>query len=373
MEPSWPPRMMAVILITNQPTMPTNLPILDLRDFSAEDLARRAAFVTQLQTVAHDVGFFYLTGYSAAPGETDRLFRTIRAFFELPAGAKDAIRMVHSPHFRGYTGPGEELTRGERDWREQFDIGAERHALPALPELPGWARLQGPNQWPTELPELKPELLAWQETLSEVSRTLLRALALVLGQPETTFDAAFADLPVQHLKVIRYPGQAAGNSPQGVGPHKDAGCLTFVLQHERGGLQVLDRRGNGEPHWIDVPPIPGTLVVNLGEVLEVQSNGYLRANIHQVVSPPSDTDRLSVAFFFSPRLDAELPPLTLPPELARRARGVDRDPRNPLIAHTGRNLLKGRLRSHPDVALRHHRDLLAAENIRPGLPASAYA
>jgi len=365
--------MMAAIAISSPFAMSEPLPILDLGAFSSSDPTRRAAFVAQLRTVAHETGFFYLAGYAAEPGQTDRLFRTIRALFDLPADAKDAIRMVHSPHFRGYTGPGEEITRGEPDWREQFDIGAERLALPASPDLPGWARLQGPNQWPSALPELKSELLAWQDTLSDVSRTLLRALALALGQVETAFDAAFADLPVQHLKAIRYPGQSAGNPPQGVGPHKDAGCLTFVLQHERGGLQVLDRRGDGEPRWIDVPPIPGTLVVNLGEVLEVQSNGYLQANIHQVVSPPADTDRLSVAFFFSPRLDAELPPLALPPELARRARGIDRDPRNPLIAHTGRNLLKGRLRSHPDVALRHHRDLLAAEQMQPGQPASAYA
>lgn len=353
--------------------MSKNLPMLDLRDFSPDDPARRSAFVAHLRAVAHEIGFFYLTGYAAAPGQTDRLFRTIRRLFNLPASAKDAIRMIHSPHFRGYTGPGEEITRGERDWREQFDIGAERIALQVSPELPGWARLQGPNQWPAALPELKPELLAWQETLSDVSHTLLQALALALGQAETAFDAAFTDRPVQHLKAIRYPGRSAGKSPQGVGPHKDAGCLTFVLQHEQGGLQVLDRRGNDESHWIDVPPIPGTLVVNLGEVLEVQSNGYLRANIHQVVSPPAEADRLSVAFFFSPRLDAELPPLALPPELARHARGIDRDPRNPLIAHTGRNLLKGRLRSHPDVALRHHRDLPAAEEIQPGQPASTYA
>lgn len=353
--------------------MHATLPVLNLQDFTAGDEASRAAFVARLQDIAHGVGFFYLRVDAAEAERTDGLFRLVRDFFKLPSAEKDAIRMINSPHFRGYTGQGEELTRGASDWREQIDIGAERAAFPLSPELPGWARLQGPNQWPASLPAFKQALLAWQDTLSGVGLQLLRALALALGQPENVFEAAFADAPVQHIKAIRYPGRKASESQQGVGPHKDGGCLTFVLQHELGGLQVLDRRDEGKPRWIDVPPIPGTLVVNLGEVLEVQTNGFLRANIHQVVSPPEERDRLSLVFFFSPRLDAELPPLPLPPELARRARGIDRDARNPLVAHTGRNLLKGRLRSHPDVAERYHRDLLDAEGIPVGQPAAAYA
>jgi isopenicillin N synthase-like dioxygenase len=152
--------------------------------------------------------------------------------------------------------------------------------------------------------------------------------------------------------------------------------LTLLLQDTQAGLQVWEREGHGREtgtgRWIDAPPIPGTLVVNIGEVLEILSNGYLRANIHQVVSPPANQDRLSVAFFLSPRLDAELPELVLPPPLAARARGVDRDPKNPLIAHTGRNLLKGRLRSHPEVAQRFYADVLQAHGIKAGAVASAY-
>jgi isopenicillin N synthase-like dioxygenase len=226
------------------------------------------------------------------------------------------------------------------------------------------------------LPRLKPALLDWQNTLTDAARQLLHALALALGQPQDRFDAAFADTPVQHLKVIHYPGRAEGESTQGVGAHKDAGCLTLLLQDTQAGLQVWEREGTDQPadagRWIDAPPIPGTVVINLGEVLEIVSNGFLRANIHRVVSPPANQDRLSVAFFLSPRLDAELPELVLPPELATKARGVDRDPKNPLIAHTGRNLLKGRLRSHPEVAERFYADVLEAEGIKPGAVASAY-
>jgi len=213
--------------------------------------------------------------------------------------------------------------------------------------------------------------------MTTAAHQLLHALALALGQPEIQFDAAFADTPVQHLKVIHYPGRAKGQSRQGVGPHKDSGCLTLLLQDTQAGLQVLERDGPGNEgadagRWIDAPPIPGTVIVNLGEVLEILSNGYLRATMHQVVSPPKNVDRLSVAFFLSPRLDAELPELVLPPELAAQARGVERDPQNKLIAHTGRNLLKGRLRSHPEVAQRFYADVLQEHGIQPGVVASAY-
>ena len=112
--------------------------------------------------------------------------------------------------------------------------------------------------------------------------------------------------------------------------------------------------------WLDAVPVPGTFVVNIGELLELASDGYLRATVHRVVTPPAGTDRISVAFFLGARLDATVPSLALPPALAAEARGPARDPHNPLLYEVGRNYLKGRLRSHPDVAQRYHADLLEA-------------
>lgn len=349
---------------TLQPTPGFELPLLNLRDFAEGSAADRQRFVAQLRAASHDPGFFLLSGWALddAEGElaqAERILHWSRRFFALPAADKQAVAMVHSPQYRGYTVAGAEITRGERDWREQFDTGAERPLWPAGPDTPGapdWARLQGPNQWPAALPGLRPVVLAWQDLLTRAATVLLRALALALGQPEDAFARAFAGTPVQHLKLVRYPGRAEGQSDQGVGPHKDAGCLTLLLQGPGAGLQV---QPPGRSDWIAVPPRDGTLVINLGEVLEIVSNGYLRATLHRVVSPELTRERHSVAFFLSPRLDAVLPPLVLPPELAAAARGVEQDPRNPLIAHTGQNLLKGRLRSHPDVTARHHADLVA--------------
>ena len=337
------------------------LPILDLQEFTAGTAVQRAGFVAQLRETAHHIGFFYLRGFAAHPGQAQEVLQAARAFFALPAAQKQALHMANSPHFRGYTAAGDEVTRGARDWREQLDIGAERAPLWPAPAPNAWMRLQGPNQWPASLPALQPTLLAWQDTLTATARQLLRALALALGQEESSLDSAFAGTPVQHLKIIRYPGQDHATSAQGVGAHKDSGCLTLLLQDTQAGLQVLEREGDAGGQWIDVPPLVDSLVINLGEVLEILTQGYLRATTHRVVSPPQASSRLSVAFFLSPRLDATLSPIPLPDALAVRARGVETDPLNPLIGHTGRNLLKGRLRSHPEVSQRFYADVWKAD------------
>ena len=101
------------------------------------------------------------------------------------------------------------------------------------------------------------------------------------------------------------------------------------------------------------------------------SNGDLRANIHRVVSPPQGSDRLSVALFLGARHDATVPLLSLPPHLSSQARGVTQDPDNPLFREVGRNYLKSRLRSHPDVARRHYADLIDPAPAASE-PASAY-
>src|SRR6201993_2249370 len=220
-----------------------------------------------LREAAHEVGFCSLTGHGV-PGElAGRLLAAARRLFELPDADKDAVAMLRSPHFRGYTRLGGELTRGRVDWREQIDIGPERPPIGG-PGKPDYLWLQGPNQWPAAVPELPRIVDEWDAALSAVARTLLRHWAASLGSHPDVFDAAFADTPATLIKIIRYPARAA--SPQGVGAHRDAGVLTLLLAEPGSrGLQV--RRGKGTPPddgWIDVPPLDGAFVVNIGELLE---------------------------------------------------------------------------------------------------------
>ena len=344
--------------------VPAELPTLDISRFDAGGESREA-FAQQLRRVAREVGFFYLTGHGIDPGLVSVTLALARRFFALPEKDKLAIQMVNSPHFRGYNQAGREHTRGQPDWREQVDFGPELPPLPNDPSKP-WRRLQGPNQWPSALPELRATLLAYQEAVTNLGVRVLKAFAVALEQPEDVFAPIYSPWPNQLTKIIRYPGRAAGEADQGVGAHKDGGFVTILLQDKVAGLQVA-----GEDGWIDAPPVAGTFVVNIGEILEIASGGYLRANVHRVVSPPAGGDRLSVAFFLGAHFDARVPTLHLPPNLAAEARGLTQDPLNPLFNEVGRNALKSRLRSHPDVAQRHHADLLDANKPRPEF-ASAY-
>ncbi|MGF2948309.1 isopenicillin N synthase family dioxygenase [Microbacterium alcoholitolerans] len=327
------------------------LPVLDLSQLDRGPVAA-ARFRDDLRTATRDIGFFYLTGTGIPAGLEERLHRAARAFFALPEADKLAIENVKSPHFRGYTRVGGERTKGLVDWREQIDIGPEREAVAGGP---GYRRLIGPNLWPSAQPELREVVSEWHEALSEISRRLLRAWAQSLGADAGYFDDHFGE-PSTLIKIVRYPGTDDPEPQQGVGAHKDSGVLTLLwVEPGKGGLQV-ERDGA----WVDAPPVPGAFVVNIGELLEYATGGYLRATNHRVVSPRAPHDRISIPFFFNPALDRTLPLIDLPAELARDARGVTEDPGNPIHSLYGENALKSRLRAHPDVAAIHHADLVGA-------------
>lgn len=328
------------------------LPVLDLARYTSS--AERDAFLADLRHAARDIGFFYLINHGVDDALQNAVQREARRFFALTEAQKEQVAMIHSPHFRGYNRAASEITRGQPDWREQFDIGAERPALLLSDSDPRWRRLQGPNLWPEALPTLKPALLDWQRAMTSMALRLLRAFAEALQLPADAFDALYGSKPNEHIKLIRYPGQHATQSAQGVGAHKDSGFLSFLLQDEQKGLQVEV----APDRWIDAAPRAGSFVVNIGELLELATNGYLRATVHRVVSPPANRERLSIAFFLGAQLEANVPLYTLPPHLAQEARGPESDPLNPLLRDVGWNYLKGRLRSHPDVAERYYRDVL---------------
>jgi len=331
-----------------------SLPILDLSRLDAGD-AEAGAFRADLRTVMHEVGFFYLTGHGVPQPLIDEMLEISRRFFDLTVDEKLSIENVKSPQFRGYTRVGKELTHGDIDWREQIDIGVDRDTVAPGEGVADYWRLEGPNLWPEALPEMRGVVERWNDELNTASLRILRALAVSLGAPENVFDAAFAERPSAFIKIVRYPGESNPEPKQGVGAHRDGGVLTLLLvEPGKGGLQV---EYNGE--WIDAPSVPGSFVVNIGEMLELATSGYLKATLHRVISPLKGTDRISIPFFFNPALDATMPKLELDPELAAEARGLSVDPTNsPILETYGDNALRYRLRAHPNVAAVHHQDLL---------------
>ena len=334
--------------------MLSSLPILDISELDA-GADRAEQFRIQLRQVTHDLGFFYLVGHGIDPSLVERLLDVSKRFFELSDDEKLAIENTHSPQFRGYTRVGKELTAGAVDWREQLDIGEDRDAVEPGDGVPDYWRLEGPNLWPAALPELQTTVNEWSRELNALALRLLRNWAIALGAPEDVFDAAFADHPFSLIKIVRYPGESDDAPKQGVGAHRDGGVLTLLLvEPGKGGLQV-----EHEGEWIDAPPIPGAFVVNIGEMLELATDGYLKATLHRVESPRIGTDRISIPFFFNPALDATMPRLELDAKLRSETRGLSVDPTNsPILETYGDNALRYRLRAHPNVAAIHHADLL---------------
>jgi isopenicillin N synthase-like dioxygenase len=332
------------------------LPEIDIGPFMAAPASSAGRIVVErLLAACHGPGFCYIAGHGVDAAFDAAVLAQSRAFFALPAAEKEALAIARSPHFRGYTQLGGEITKGVSDWREQLDIGPDEPAAAVAAGDPPWVRLRGPNQWPAALPGLRSAVLAWMSAMDRVGLAVLRALALGLGQPLERFDDAVLPRGDPHLKIIRYPAQpASSRRDQGVGMHHDSGLVSFVLQDDVGGLQV-DLGGT----LVDAAPRAGAYVMNLGEMLQAATSGYLRATKHRVRSPPPGRERLSVAYFFHPRLETTFAPIPLPPALAAAAHGgQNADPADPIFATFGENYLKIRLRSHPDVALAHYRDVV---------------
>ncbi|NOJ61135.1 isopenicillin N synthase family oxygenase [Arthrobacter sp. 260] len=332
-----------------------SLPVLDYSLLSAGQ-EEAAQFRADLRDAMHDVGFLYLGGHGIPQDLTDQMLAISRRFFDLSEEQKLALENVNSPQFRGYTRMGAELTDRAVDWREQIDIGVDRDAVEPGPGVADYWRLEGPNLWPTDLPEMQEIVSDWTQRLSTISLDLLRAIAVSLGAPEDSFDEAFGDRAFPMLKIVRYPGESGDKPKQGVGSHRDGGVLTLLLvEPGKGGLQV-EHQGK----WIDVPEVPGTFVVNIGEMLELATNGFLKATLHRVISQADGAERISLPFFYNPALDATMPALTMSPQYHAKATGLSVDPTDsPILETYGDNALRYRLRAHPNVAAVHHADLVA--------------
>ena len=156
-------------------------------------------------------------------------------------------------------------------------------------------------QWPDEedIPGFKATMLTYLNQLVNLSYEFISLLAEAFGLPSDALSVFYDAAEDMHHrgKIVKYPARDLVSSDQGVGPHFDAGFLTFLLQASpHPGLQVQNLAGE----WIDAPPLPGTFVVNIGKGLEAVTQGLAKATSHRVLSPPSgSTARYSVPLFQS--------------------------------------------------------------------------
>ena len=284
--------------------MNDKIPIIDLEPWFTGDSQQRHELCRQVGEVCHKVGFFYVINHGIPEPVSDSYLTILKDFFALPPRIKADIDKQRSPQFRGWEQLGSELTNNEIDYREQIDIGVERDAI-ADPD-PYYLALVGPNQWPPEaaLPGFRKTVNDYFRHLSGLSRQILRMMSLALGLDELHMEQVFGENPSPYLKLIRYPQTLEGG--QGVGVHKDSGFLTLLLQDENPGLEAQAN----DDSWHPVDPVPGSLVVNMGELLQLVTHNYFIATPHRVINR-AGKQRYSSAFFYSPDLNTVLEPLPL--------------------------------------------------------------
>jgi len=263
---------------------------------------------------------------------------------------------------------GVENTAGRRDEREQIEFGREEPVPSLLADAPLFERLRGPNQWPEAPHEFRTIVGRWLQEMEALSWSVTRALSASMGLETHALDSLFKTPHIQ-AKLVHYPGaagaldssSAADTGSLGVGAHSDSGFLTLLLQDDVGGLEVLNSAGQ----WVAATPIPGSLVCNLGEVLQLLSGGVFLSTVHRVQRPrPGSGGRLSAPFFWNPSLDVVVRPLTgssapagCEPESTASLSGRPAQESNRLIPSYGMNAFKSLARSHPHVFARHHADL----------------
>ena len=307
--------------------MSSNIPVIDLEPWWAGTPGSRQSLSREVNTVCHETGFFYLVNHGITRDTCDRYMDMLQRFFALPQREKARIDKAGSPHFRGWEKLGSERTNNEIDYREQLDIGVEQPAL-AHPE-PYYMALHGPNQWPDEklIPGFRETVSGFIESLSELSRQLLRIMSLSLGLDEHHIERVFGENPCPYTKLIRYPRTLQGG--RGVGVHKDSGFLTLLLQDQHPGLEAQSNTNQ----WHAVDAMPGSLVVNTGELLQLVTHNYFIATPHRVVNTHAEP-RFSSAFFYSPDLNTRLDPLPIDLKFIEMAAQSDR--------HSGEGLMASR-------------------------------
>jgi isopenicillin N synthase-like dioxygenase len=301
----------------------TSLPVIDIAPLLAGH-GDRATVATQIAAACRAHGFFYIRGHGIPEELIQRLEALSHAFFALPMAEKLAYRMALSGRaWRGYFPPAGELTAGRPDWKEGLYLGTDLPAdhILVLARTP----LHGANQYPA-LPGFQAAIDAYMAHATAAAHALMAGVALSLDLPADYFAARYTTDPLLLFRIFNYPSQplpddlaADAAAIWGVGEHTDYGLLTLLYQDSVGGLQVKSPDG-----WIDAPHIPGTLVCNIGDMLDRMTGGHYRSTPHRVRRNTSGRERLSFPLFFDPNFFAHVQRIPGLAQLATEDDSADR-------------------------------------------------
>jgi isopenicillin N synthase-like dioxygenase len=278
------------------------LPIVDLDGLALEGPLNRFV-AASLDTAFRSTGFCYVANTGVSNTSIERIFAASKEFHALDRSAKDRIA-INAFH-RGYMAPKSSLIQTSSvakvtrpNLSESFMAMHEVAESSPRFGLP----LQGPNQWPGDLPELRQSVLAYLDEMTVFARRFTALLAVALGLSAEHFDRHFTH-PTIWLRLLHYPPQPVDmpHDQFGSAPHTDYGFLTLLAQDENGGLEVRDRSGQ----WLPAQPLPGTFIVNVADMLARMTNNRWPSTPHRVRNL-TGKDRYSVPFFWDTNMDSQI-------------------------------------------------------------------
>lgn len=275
------------------------IPSIDARALANDD----AETLDRLRVAAQEVGFLTLTNTALSRARVEEVIAAYRRFFQYPDAEKQAVNMALTGANRGWGAPQSEQVDPDAnpDYKQVFDCGFE---LPADDPLRGQnLSVYADNLWPEGHDRFRREVQAYYRDALGVAMEMLRGIARAIGAPSDYFDDKFTR-PMALLRGNYYPERPdwAGEKDFGIAAHTDYGCLTLLATDGVPGLEVLGR----DDSWLPVTAEPGTFVINFGEMLEMWTEGRVKATLHRVRG--SARERISVPMFFNPNHDANVAP-----------------------------------------------------------------
>jgi isopenicillin N synthase-like dioxygenase len=293
----------------------TDVPVIDLARAWSGDRAARQALANDIAEVCGRVGFMYIKNHRIAQRDIDAIFQTAADFHNLPLDAKMEVSITKNDHAQGYL---HGMTKGTEksisaNLQEAFQI--KRPLADDDPGLLAGLPLHGKIPWPSAMPDLQPRMMAYYDKVDVLGYELLALFELSLGMAAGTLRQFFKK-DMNSLRLLHYPPQAPDEEGVHLGAraHTDTNAFTILVQDGNGGLEIKNRDGE----WVAVPPIDGTFVVNVGEVLKVWTDGVFSSTLHRVINR-SGRERYSIPFFMYPSFDALIQPLIRNPDPANVA------------------------------------------------------
>jgi isopenicillin N synthase-like dioxygenase len=292
-----------------------DVPVVDIEFFTEAHTARRDLIARQVDHAARNVGFMQITGHGVPTLAADGLTEAMDGFFALPFEQKNEVRPPSVATNRGYSGPKTESlsyslgVTSPADLFEAFNVGSSAADLAGSVVLDADLAEHYPaNMWPDRPALFEQNVTEWMTQAGALARTLTEVFAVSLGLPANYFKS-YTDHSIDMLRMNRYsmpdgdvrlePGQL------GMGPHTDFGIVTVLWADDvLPGLQILDSEGG----WHDVRPVPGALLINLGDLLSRWTNDRWISTMHRVLAPIDAGGRpilrRSAAYFHDGNADA---------------------------------------------------------------------